>query len=230
MFARIVSIALPLAGLLACWSDDPNVAPLDAGSDVAVTPVEGGKGDGDGGNVTPSSCNAGNCTGCCLNGTCQTGITAAGCGKNGQTCAVCSGKQICKTDQACGVDPESMWTVHPASATVATKNGAADWDVGGGAPDPYVSLWCPPSAATPVVTPTVNDSFNPVWPTGGCTVKAKDLLSTGFAIQVFDADIANPDPIGTKRTIVPNESELLAGNTNVSGAPLTTLRIELSQQ
>ncbi len=229
MFARVVFLVLPLSGLLACSSDDSTVAPLDAGRDVAVTPGDSGAAS-DGGNVEPTSCNAGNCTGCCLNGACQTGITAAGCGKNGQACAVCSGKQICKADQACGVDPESMWTVHPASATVATKNGAADWDVGGGAPDPYVTLWCPPSAPTPVVTPTVDDSFNPAWSTGSCTVKAKDLLSTGFAVQVFDADIANPDPVGAKRTIVPSESELLAGNTNVSGAPLTTLRIELTQQ
>jgi hypothetical protein len=165
-----------------------------------------------------------------MNGACQTGLTAAGCGKSGATCAVCSGKQICKADQACGVDPESMWKVQPVSATVATKNGAADWDVGGGAPDPYVSMWCPPSATAPLVTPTVKDSFSPMWTTGGCTVKGKDLLSLGFAVQVFDEDIAAPDAVGTKRTVVPTEAELLAGSVTVSGAPLTTLRIELKQQ
>jgi hypothetical protein len=123
-----------------------------------------------------------------------------------------------------------MWTVQPASATIATKNGTSDWDLGGGAPDPYVSLWCPPTAVNAVVTPTVNDSFSPTWTTGGCTVKAKDLLTAGFAVQVFDEDISAADAVGTKHAIVPNESELIAGNTNISGAPLTALRIDFKQQ
>ncbi len=183
----------------------------------------------DGGPLEPR-CSASNCTGCCLNGACQPGVTAAGCGKGGEACIVCTGMQICKAAQSCGVDPESTWVVHPAAAVIAAKNGAADWDLGGGAPDPYVHLWCPPTAPTPVVTPTVNDSLTPSWTTGSCTLKAKDLLTAGFAVQVFDEDIAVPDPVSTKRTVVPTESQLLEGKAEISAPPLTFLRIELKPQ
>jgi hypothetical protein len=113
---------------------------------------------------------------------------------------------------------------------INTKNGASDWDVGGGAPDPYVQLWCPPSAVTPVTSAGVTDSFSPTWTTGGCTVKAKDLLAMGFAVQVLDEDVAVSDPIGAKITVSPTETELLAGSKVVSSGPLTSLRITFQQQ
>ncbi len=176
------------------------------------------------------TCGPNNCTGCCLNGACQPGLTTAGCGKGGASCTVCTGRQICKADQACGVDPESTWVLHPSAATIAAKNGAADWDVGGGAPDPYVSLWCPPTNPAAVVTPTVNDSLSPSWTTGSCTLKGKDLLSTGFAFQVFDEDIAVADPVSTKQTVVATEAQLQAGKIEITAPPLTFLRFELKQQ
>jgi hypothetical protein len=177
------------------------------------------------------SCGPNNCTGCCLNGACQPGLTTAGCGKGGEACTVCTGRQICKADQRCGVDPESSWVLHPATAIIAAKNGAGgDWDVGGGAPDPYVHLWCPATATTPVVTPTVNDTLTPTWATGSCTMKAKDLLTAGFALQVFDEDISFADPVSTKQTIVATESQLQAGKVEIAAPPLTFLRVELTQQ
>jgi hypothetical protein len=62
-----------------------------------------------------------------------------------------------------------------------------------------------------------------------CTLKASDLLSFGFAVRVLDDDVANPDEVGNKHTLVPKVpkvSALLAGVVNVSGAPLTSRRID----
>jgi hypothetical protein len=186
----------------------------------------------DGGSDAAGTCNPQTCTGCCANNVCQGGTTSATCGKGGVICATCSGPQVCKTDQTCGVDPEGTWKVQPVSATISATNQGADWDALGGLPDPFVDLWCPSTAATFTSrTPTAPDTLSPTWSAGGCVMKAKDLMTTGFALDVWDEDVSSNDPIAAKGTIVPKESDLLVGFGTVgNGVTLTTLKIAYQKQ
>lgn len=192
----------------------------------------GGGGAGGGGGGNSPTCSALNCAGCCLNHVCQAGNTAAGCGKAGVACSTCVTGQVCKVDQTCGVDPDSTWKVQPASATIATMNGGATWDFGGGAPDAYVTIWCPSSSATPVVTPTANDTFTPTWTSGGCTAKASELIASGFAIALDDEDVSADDGISGKGTINVTEALLLAGSVDgiTNNTTLTTMKVLLQKQ
>jgi hypothetical protein len=103
-------------------------------------------------------CGPSTCSGCCFNGTCETGTADSACGKGGVTCQSCRQPGVCKATQACGVDPNSMWLVQPVSAQITpTSNGAA-WDaLGGSAPDVFVNLACSSTAQSH--TPTVTDSY-----------------------------------------------------------------------
>lgn len=191
----------------------------------------GGTGSGGGGGGA-AACSAANCTGCCLNGTCNAGSTNAGCGKNGAACVACGSQTICKADQSCGLDPEATWVVQPISATISTTNAGATWDFGSGAPDPYVATWCPADSATPSFTPTANDTFMPTWTTGGCSAKAKDLLSKGFALSVTDEDVSASDGISGKGTLMVTEAQLLSGQMTgiTNNDTLVTLTVRFTKQ
>lgn len=172
----------------------------------------GAGGSGGAGGGGGASCSAANCTGCCFNNTCQGGNTSAGCGKNGQACASCSSAQICKTDQTCGVDPESTWKVQPVSATIASTNGGATWDGASSPPDAFLHVWCPATASVASsVTPTISDTYTPTWSTGGCTAKAKDLINPGFAFAMWDEDTLADDVIITKSTVTVSETNFQNG-------------------
>ena len=179
-----------------------------------------------------ASCSPDTCAGCCFNGVCQPGNTVSACGGGGVSCAQCVTNQVCLTDQTCGVDPESTWLVQPDSAKISTTNNGNDWDLGGGAPDPFVQLWCPFNAASVTSqTPFVQDSFTPTWSTGGCLMKAKDLLSLGYSIEVWDADVSNDDVIAAKASIAVTEKHLLQGYmTMTNNSTLLSMKVLLLKQ
>ena len=60
-----------------------------------------GGGSGDAG---PPPCGPSTCQGCCLNGVCQPGTTAATCGAGGGACVTCSGRQFCNGGRCDGPD------------------------------------------------------------------------------------------------------------------------------
>lgn len=180
-------------------------------------------------------CTAATCAGCCLNGACQPGNTAAACGKGAAACATCGTNQVCKAEQTCGVDPESTWTLQPTAASISTTipGGGGTWDTMGGAPDPFVELWCPTSAAASTRTPTVQDTFNPTWSSGGCSAKARELLQSGFGVQVWDEDATTNDAITSKGTISVSEAALTEGRMILStpdGGTLPSLTIQVQRQ
>lgn len=182
------------------------------------------------------SCSLANCAGCCLNGTCQPGSTAAACGKNAASCVACTTGQVCKTDQTCGVDPESLWRVQPSAAVIAANDNGVAWDALGGAPDPFVSLYCPAGSAAPTAsTPSVADSFMPTWATtvpAHCVMKARDLVSTGVGVAVWDEDVSDDDVIASKGAVPVTEAQLLAGSaTGIgNGKGLVSLTLLLQRQ
>lgn len=179
-----------------------------------------------------TKCNASNCAGCCMNDACQPGNTIVACGKGGGVCAACSMLRICsQTTQSCEFDPNAMWKVQPTSALISTTNQGSDWDVGAGAPDPFVQLWCPATSSVPVQTATAADTFMPTWSTGGCLMKEKDLISTGFGVQVWDEDISSNDAISGKGTIVATDMNLTDGYVTVTAMPtLITMKVALLKQ
>lgn len=186
----------------------------------------------DGGADAAATCGPSTCIGCCLNNTCQGGGTTAACGTGGAQCTACAAQQICRTDRSCGVDPESVWKVQPVSAEISATNQGSSWDTGS-APDPFVNLWCPSTAASITSwTPTVNDSFYPKWSTGGCPMKAKDLIATGFALAVWDEDISVNDLIVPKSPLTVTEANLLTGYRDgiTNGTTLVTMKVAFQKQ
>jgi hypothetical protein len=193
----------------------------------------GGGVTGGGGGVTGggggTTCSAANCQGCCANGTCQTGTTAAQCGKLGAACVACPATtDICKADQTCGLDPAATWQLRPSSAMVAaTKANGSAWDSFSD-PDTRIELYCPESAVSvSAVMATVTDDFNPTWTTGGCTAAATQFLAEGFGFEAIESDGLSDDPM-TAHTVVPlTEAELRAGTKTIGpegGLDSMTLR------
>lgn len=184
---------------------------------------------GDNGNPSTQTCGASNCAGCCFNNVCQTGTTASACGKAGATCSTCGSAQVCKTDQTCGVDPNGVWLVQPASAQIASSNNGSSWDGDGSPPDVFVQLACP-GDTTAHTTPEV-ESYNPAWTSGGCTAKASQLLATGWGFQLWDSDVSANDTITGVLVGQITEAQLLAG-TVVYGASggMLSLTVKLQKQ
>jgi hypothetical protein len=207
-------------------------------SEVEMQTGGGGGGVGDGGGGGGGGANAGcgysNCQGCCFNGACQTGTTDAACGRNGTVCQMCVTGTACSMDQTCVINPATTWKVLPVSGVVATMNMGGSWDPLSGAPDPYVTLWCPASAAMVTAkTPTANDTFTPGWgdTMGSCIMSAGDLETVGFAVEVDDEDLTTPDNIFAKAVVKPSDADLLAGFMIVSDTgSLMSLRLALLKQ
>lgn len=129
------------------------------------------------------------------------------------------------------VDGASRWKLQPASASVRTTDA---WDLGGGAPDPLVRLWCPPDAGTvTATTPAVSDSFMPAWTatTGSCVMTAGALMGGGFDVAVDDEDVTVNDPISARTTVKLTLVDFDAGFAEVTnGTTLPSLRISLTRQ
>ncbi len=120
------------------------------------------------------------------------------------------------TAQACGFDPQSMWRLHPSTARVApTKLSGSGWDPGGAAPDPYVQLFCPATSSSFTDrTASASTTLTPSWSDGECVMTAAQLMSTGFAFAVYDADGllgGADDLIAPKTTVMVSGADLMAG-------------------
>lgn len=137
----------------------------------------------------------------------------------------------CGGGSPAGVDPASRWKVQPASGSVRTTD---TWDVGGGAPDPFVRVWCPADAGTVTATAeVVSDSFVPAWTTttGSCVMTAGELMSRGFDIAVDDEDITVNDPIAARTTVKLTQGDFDAGFREITnGTTLPSLRINFARQ
>lgn len=205
------------------------------GSNVCLGGSGGGAGGGSSGGGSgggAAACGAGNCAGCCLNGACQPGNTAAACGKQGVACGGCANNQVCRVDQTCGVDPDSNWLVQPTSASVKPNNNGTSWDGDGSAPDVIIRLGCPATSMSFTnATPEVSNSYTPAWTTGGCTMKARDLLQTGASFQAFDVDLTSDDPITQAYMFKPAEANFVSGSfTTTPLDGLNSLTISLTRR
>jgi hypothetical protein len=112
-------------------------------------------------------------------------------------CEACATWQLCGSNQACVVDPNSHWNVVAVSTALATTDpNGASWDLGGGAPDPYARCEIPIGAQVGV-TDTVQDMFSAAWNQTVCpNVQASVLLGNTWSLCVFDEDVTTPDVAG----------------------------------
>jgi hypothetical protein len=210
-FFAVVVIALSV--LVGCGGDDGNP----------------GSGNTGGGSGNQQTCSASNCTGCCFNNVCQTGTTASACGRSGAACSACGSTQVCRTDQTCGVDPNSVWLVQPVSARIASSDNGTYWDGDDSAPDVVVAMRCPGST-TSTETPEV-ESYTPTWTTGGCTAKASQLLAEPWVFQLWDIDVSSNDTITGALAFRITEEYLTAGTVTLSASGgMTSLTVRLQKQ
>ncbi|MFZ5469482.1 MAG: hypothetical protein ACOZIN_08600 [Myxococcota bacterium] len=221
---RLLSLSLLGFSLFACGGDGGNTGGGTGGA--------GGSGGAGGGGGSVAGCTAQNCAGCCLSGACQPGSTAAACGKNGSACAACSANQICRVEQTCGVDPDSMWKVQPTAATITPNNNGSSWDGDNSAPDVVIRLDCPPFSTTTFDSSTPEaSSYNPTWNSGGCTAKASDLLTTGFQFQAFDIDAFSDDTVSSVLSYKPTEADFVSGSFTLQpSGGLQSLTVQLQKQ
>jgi hypothetical protein len=188
-----------------------------------------GSDDGDGpGNGAGGGCTSANCAGCCLNNVCQSGNTAAACGKNAAACMACTTNQVCRTDQTCGVDPESSWRVQPAGAQIAPNDNGTDWDADSSPPDVFVTMTCPPSIAS---STAAVQSYSPSWTSGGCVTKAKNLLQASWTFQLWDEDLLSDDTITQVLSYQFKEQDFVAGAVTLSASGgMQSLTVQLQRQ
>ena len=168
------------------------------------------------------SCSPKNCAGCCSNGVCQPGNTRTYCGTAGGVCGVCSASQSCGADSFCSYDPAGSFLFAVVQAELSTTNPTTSmpWRSNGMAPQPLVQF--DTANRTNVVTPT--SSTNPpgwlaVW-REGFFYKAKDLLSTGVKLQVFDRTAVTPlmlTPMSSPHSITLTQKDLDAGSVEYVG-------------
>ncbi|MFL5357949.1 hypothetical protein [Archangium sp.] len=206
-------VAIALSALVGCGGDDS-------------TPGNGNTGGSTG---TTQKCSASNCTGCCFNNTCQTGNTASACGKAGTACVACGSTQVCKTDQTCGVDPNSVWRVQPVSARVASSDNGSSWDGDGSAPDVFVWMQCPGESSSTATFEV--ESYSPAWTTGGCTAKASQLLAGQWVFQLWDSDISSNDTITDTLGYRFTEQQFTTGTVSLGASGgMTSLTVQLQKQ
>ncbi|PTL82218.1 hypothetical protein [Vitiosangium sp. GDMCC 1.1324] len=178
---------------------------------------------------TPQKCSTSNCAGCCYNNVCQTGTTASACGKLGAACVACGSAQVCKTDQTCGVDPNSVWLIQPVSAQITSNNNGSYWDADYSPPDVFVVMKCP--GATSATSTYEVESYTPKWTTGGCTAKASQLLAEPWVFQLWDSDISVNDTITTTLGFRFTEQALTSGTVTLGASGgMTSLTVQLQKQ
>ncbi len=141
----------------------------------------------------------------------------------------CSSAQVCKTDQACGVDPNSVWRVQPVSAQIASSNNGTSWDGDGSAPDVFVLMQCPGSSYS--VSTSEVESYNPTWSSGGCTAKAGQLMAEPWVFQLWDSDLTSDDTITGALGFRFTEEHLIAGKVTIGASGgMTAMTVQLQKQ
>lgn len=168
------------------------------------TTATGGGTAGTGGGA--ASC-ASSCTGCCdAADTCHPGTDAQACGVSGASCTACPTTELCGGDHACHLDPARTWKVRIGEArTSGSYDDTSSSDV-------EMTVWCPSGSSNSATMPKVQDSEHPVWTSGGCTLTAAELLSSGIDFKAIDVDLTSDDTITPRTPFLPVEAEVQAGS------------------
>ena len=183
----------------------------------------------------PPSCVSGGepCEGCCAGTVCKEGRLAGECGVRGAACVACAPESFCRAPFAgCTVDRASRWKVWVSAADLFDRDGG--WDVGGGLPDPTLSLFCPLGSASPSAQSGVAaDTLHPRWQsnTGACVLDARTLQTEGFGVEAWEDEGALPPEVLTPRSAVKvNDADFERGWMQASGGALESVWFQLERQ
>lgn len=207
MTGRSTTVLLICVALFSCG---PGTGPGGSGGGKGGSGGTGGTGGSGGGGGGSVVCSRVNCAGCCNANQCEVGTDVALCGKDAVACAACGANQVCKADQSCGADPARDWRVYPSSAQISPSDNGTAWDSDGSAPDVQITMNCPASSGG-VIGGAETESFSPGWATGGCVLKASQLLTEGIGWKADDLDVIGSDPIATFTTTAFTEADFIAG-------------------
>lgn len=120
--------------------------------------------------------------------------TGGGGGDGGGTLACLGGCRRGFTCQGstCTLDPTGSWILRLTSGTVASRKANGDtWDGDGSPPEPKVCLTV---NGTRSCTPTIQDTYSPVWNTAFPAATAT-ALQAGVLGEYIDVDVIDDDPI-----------------------------------
>jgi len=122
--------------------------------------------------------------------------TAAGDGKaDGQgPCAGCDLLGYCANDthkDSCMLDADSRWKVVAVRAKISADNEGAAWDLGGGAPDPYVL--CLRAGVEAGRTAVADNTLTPSWNAAICEANGAELMRNDLSVRVYDEDDLSAD-------------------------------------
>ena len=124
-------------------------------------------------------------------------------------CGACRSFEVCTASGRCGVDRDRTWVLGVADAIIeSTKQSGEAWDAFGGAPDPFVTIGGGR-------TPTVRDSFHPVWNVGERFL-AGQLMDQGVTVQVWDEDAAENDAITRPTLLRLGEADFSVGRRTIT--------------
>lgn len=157
-------------------------------------------------------CGPQSCGGCCFNGACQPGNAPNACGKGGEECAACQTNYTCGSGVCTGCETNlecpgaeevcvanqcvsaygRTFQVLLGAMELPTSNNGADWDFGGGAPDPFVLFQ--KNGQTVCTSITKNDTFTPTWNGVLCEI-ILDQNTTTIAFDMYDEDTSAHDPV-----------------------------------
>jgi hypothetical protein len=166
-------------------------------------------------------CSPKNCNGCCAGDVCQPGVMAAACGTAGAACVQCSDAQMCSAATfSCAFDPNANWLVSVISAQITTTNPLnmnKDWRTDKTMPQPFIQY--DPNDVLPQVAIVVSgNTWTASWGGLGFVYAAKDLLSTGVDLQMFDQEgMMTPTPMTNKHHLTFSQQDLMAHTLNYSG-------------
>ena len=92
----------------------------------------------------------------------------------------------------CTLDPTGTWVLRLTSGSVASRKANGDtWDGDGSPPEPKVCLTVNGSRSC---TPTIQDTYSPVWNTSFAAATAT-VLQAGVLAEYTDVDAFVDDPI-----------------------------------
>jgi hypothetical protein len=147
------------------------------------------------GDETPASCPA-DCPTMCGNGVCEVGETISSCAADCATASCtasdpssCTGETVCISGSCVNAFGRNYRIKVVSALFTQKKADGSSWDIGGGLPDPKVTITINGVATT---TPVIDNTLTPTWN----FVTPPTLIPGGtvFQIQVVDADLAADDP------------------------------------
>jgi len=122
------------------------------------------------------------CSGCCVDGECESGNTSDACGVEGEECTACAGSYKCESG-ACRLDPNSSWQVVGREATIVESSVNVD---SFSDPDPFLEVTV---AGTSAKTSAKGDTHTPEWNEVTVDGASAADIKSDTSYVLYDSDV-----------------------------------------